>query len=123
MTDTAETTRSRRETDRPLADAAARLLDRLRTERLPVDERQAAALRKATRNAFLLVEETRRLTAAKAQIPAIPDSAAREKFKLDRPFFLVLDGKRDDRDDPADADREAFHERADRAHLRDRKCA
>lgn len=119
MTDTVDTTLSRRETDPPLADAAARLLDRLRTERLPVDERQAAALRKATRNAFLLVEETRRLTAAKAQNPAIPDSAARKKFKLDRPFFLVLDGKRDDRDDPVDADRE----RADRAQLRNRKCA
>ncbi len=123
MTDTLDATRSRCETDPPLADAAARLLDRLRAEPLPVDAEEAAALHKATRNAFLLLEETRTLTSAKVPIPAIVHSAAREKFKKTRPFFLALDEQADDRDNPADTDDEAFRRRADRAFLRDRICA
>lgn len=47
----------------PLANDAARLLDRLRAEPLPEDERPATALRKATQAAFALLEEVRKLTA------------------------------------------------------------
>ena len=53
----------------PLADAAAQLLDRLRAEPLPMDERPAAALRKATQAAFAILAHARRLTEPPARNP------------------------------------------------------
>lgn len=104
-------------TDRAPAHAAARLLDRLRKEPLPEDAKEAAALRKATRNAFLLVEELCTLAAEKAPNPAISRPAPRKKTEVDRPFFLVSEEPEEDRDDRAAFDFEAFRRRADRAYL------
>ena len=79
------------DTGRPaLADDAARLLERLRAEPLPADERPAAALRKATQAAFALLEEVRKLSAdgmpasdaiprTRAALPA-PDNAGGRDF-------------------------------------------
>lgn len=104
-------------TNRALAAAAARLLDRLRKERLPEDAQEAAALRKATRNAFLLVEELRTLAAAEAPVPAIPRPAP-QQIEKDRPFFPFFDEpskNREDRpDDHRDDRRWAFRRRAGR---------
>ena len=77
-------------TNRALVTAAARLLDRLRREPLPDNAREASALRKATRNVFLLVEELRTLAAAEAPVSAIPDPA-RKKIVKYRPFFPFFD--------------------------------
>lgn len=108
-------------TNRALAAAAARLLDRLRKERLPEDAQEAAALRKATRNAFLLVEQLRTLAAAEAPVPAISRPAPR-KNKIDRPFFFdpdvpVLTGN------AGCVDLEKFRRRVDRAMSPARKRA
>ena len=54
----------------PLVDAAAVLLDCLRAEPVPEDERPAVALRKATQAAFALLEEVRKLTAEGAPASA-----------------------------------------------------
>ena len=53
----------------PLADEAARLLDRLRAHPLPADPRTAAALRRATQAAFAILAHTRRLTGLPARNP------------------------------------------------------
>ena len=87
MTDTGRAGRSRRETNPALADDAARLLDRLRNEPLPDSERTAAALRQATRHAFILVEETRKLAGADTPAPAATLPPLRKNTK-DRPFFF-----------------------------------
>ena len=62
-------TGNRRDTDLPLADEAARLLDRLRAEPLPAEPRTAAALRRATQAAFAILSHTRRLTEPSARNP------------------------------------------------------
>ena len=117
MTDKRRAGRERRDTrpatDRALVAAAARLLDRLRKEPLPEDAREASALRKATRNAFLLVEELRTLAAEEALIPAIPNPARKKNVK-NRPFFPFFDEPSKDRDDRARNDRRAVRKRADR---------
>ncbi len=59
-------TRKRSDEDLPLADEAAQLLDRLRSEPLPAEPRTAAALRRATQAAFAILAHTRRLTGPKA---------------------------------------------------------
>lgn len=110
-------------TIRGLADDAARLLDRLREEPLPEDAAEAAALRIATRNAFLLVEELRTLAIKKVPISAIPGHALPEKIRKNRPFFLESGEPEEDRDDRAAIDFEAYRRRADRAYLRDRMRA
>ncbi|MDE0717334.1 MAG: hypothetical protein OXH64_05275 [Rhodospirillaceae bacterium] len=104
-------------TIRGLAAAAARLLDRLRKEPLPEDGQEAAALRIATRNTFLLVEETRLLAAEKAPISAIPHHALPEKIGKNRPFFLESGEPEEHRDDRAATDFEAYRRRADQAYL------
>ena len=58
-----------RDEDFPLADEAARLLDRLRAEPLPAEPRTAAALRRATQAAFAILSHTRRLTEPSARNP------------------------------------------------------
>ncbi|MCY3830136.1 MAG: hypothetical protein OXF89_13470 [Rhodospirillaceae bacterium] len=123
MTDTADTTRSRPETDPPLADAAARLLDRLQAEPLPEDELEAVALRIATRNAFLLVEETRLLAAEKAPVSAISRPAPPDKNQKNRPFFLVSGEPGEDREDGAAVDLQAHRERVRRLAVAARRRA
>ena len=118
MTDTSRAGRSRRETDpetgRALADDAARLLDRLRNEPLPANERAAAALRQATRHAFILVEETRKLTGAEAPARVVPFPGPR-KNTMDRPFFFEPGRPAAAGDDRTGLDLQTFRERADRA--------
>lgn len=111
MTDTSMT-----ETGPALAEAAAELLDRLRSEPLPAGERTAASLRQATRHAFILVEETRKLAAAKAPAPVRPKAKV-QKNTVNRPFFLVSEEPEEDREDGAPIDFEAYRRRADRAYL------
>lgn len=96
------TDRTPTESGRALAAAAARLLDRLNGEPLPEGVRAAAALRRATRNAFLLVEETRALAAAEAP----PNENSRR-----RPFFAVSGEPEKDREDGAPIDLQAHRER------------
>ena len=118
MTEKRRAGRKRRDTrpvtNRALVAAATRLLDRLRKEPLPEDAAEAAALRKATRNAFLLVEEMRTLAAAKSPIPAIPRPAPRKKIEVDRPFYPFFDEPSNDRDDRAGNDRRVFRKRDNR---------
>ena len=108
---------SGRDSGRALADDAARLLDRLRKEPLPEDAHKAAALRDATRHIFPLVEETRTLAAAEAQISAISRSGSQKRNALGRPFFPISGERERDRDGSAAIDFEAFRRRADRAYL------
>ena len=122
MTDTSRAGRSRRETDpetgRALADDAARLLDRLRNEPLPAGERTAAALRQATRHAFILVEETRKLAGAEAPARVVPFPGPRKKT-IDRPVFFEPDRPaaawKDSWQNRTDIDLETFCQRAGRA--------
>ena len=125
MTDFRRAGRSRRETGpetgpetgRALADAAAELLDRLRSEPLPVGERTAGALRQATRHAFVLVEETRKLAAADTSARIVPFPGAQKNI-VDRPVFF-------NRDEPAaawaDLDLETYRQRVGRMAARTRK--
>ena len=122
MTDTSCAGRSRRETDPALADDAARLLDRLRSEPLPANERAAAALRQATRHAFILVEETRKLTGAEAPAPVATLPPLR-KNTMDRPFFFASDGPATAGEDRECIDLQEFRERVDRAVAIARKRA
>ena len=64
-----QTTGGSRDEDFPLADEAARLLDRLRAEPLPAEPRTAAALRRATQAAFAILAHARRLTEPSARNP------------------------------------------------------
>ena len=59
----------RPDADLPLADEAARLLDRLRAEPLPAELHTAAALRRATQAAFAILAHARRLTEPQAHNP------------------------------------------------------
>ncbi len=56
-----------REPDAPLAEEAARLLERLRAHPLPEDPRTAAALRRATQAAFAILEQARLLAGRPAR--------------------------------------------------------
>ena len=118
MTDKRRAGRKRRDsrpvTNRALVAAAARLLDRLRKEPLPEDAAEAAALRNATRNSFLVVEELRTLAATKAQIPAILRPAPRKNIVVNRPFYPFFDEPSNDRDGRAGNDRRTFRKRAAR---------
>lgn len=58
-----------RDSNLPLADQAANLLDRLRVHPLPADPRTAAALRRATQAAFAILAHTRRLTKKRVRNP------------------------------------------------------
>lgn len=53
----------------PLADEAADLLDRLREEPLPEEPRNAAALRRATQAAFVILQQARTLAERRAREP------------------------------------------------------
>ena len=97
-----------------LATSAARLLDRLRKEPLPDDAQEAAALRIATRNAFLLVEELRTLAAEEAPISAISRPVPQKKTAKDRPFFPFFDEPSNDPGVRADNGRRKSHKRAGR---------
>ena len=114
MTDTSRAGRSRRETGPALADDAARLLDRLRSEPLPAGERTAAALRQATRHAFILVEETRKLAGAEAPARVVPFPGV-QKNSVNRPVFFEPDRPAAAGDDRTGLDLQTFRERADRA--------
>ena len=118
MTDTSRAGRSRRETGPALADDAARLLDRLRREPLPANERAAAALRQATRHAFILVEETRKLAGAEAPARVVPFPGV-QKNSVDRPVFFGPDRPaaawKDSWENRMDNDLETFRQRAGRA--------
>ena len=108
MTDTGMT-----ETDPALADAAAGLLDRLRNEPLPAGERTAAALRQATRHAFILVEEARKLAGAEVPVRAAPVPDV-QKNSVDRPVFFDSD-RNDGWESRTDLDRETYCQRAGKA--------
>ena len=118
MTDTSRAGRSRRETGPALADDAARLLDRLRNEPLPDSERTAASLRQATRHAFILVEETRKLAGAEAPARVVPFPGV-QKNSVNRPVFFEPDRPaaawKDSWQNRTDIDLETFCQRAGRA--------
>ena len=118
MTDTSRAGRSRRETEPALADDAARLLDRLRNDPLPAGERTAAALRQATRHAFILVEETRKLAGAEAPARVVPFPGV-QKNSGNRPVFFEPDRPaaawKDSWQNRTDIDLETFCQRAGRA--------
>ncbi len=127
MTGKGQTGRNRRvarpTTIRGVAAAAARLLDRLREEPLPEDAAAGVALRIATRNAFLLVQETRLLAAEKAPVSAISHPATPNRNRKNRPFFLFSGEPEEDRDDRAAVDLEAHRERVRRLAIAARRRA
>lgn len=108
---------------RALADDAARLLDRLRKEPLPEDPHKAAALRDATRNIFVLVEETRTLAAEEARISGISRSGPQKRRALGRPFFLDSGEPEEDREEGAAVDLQAYRERVHRLAIAARRRA
>ncbi|MDE0717335.1 MAG: hypothetical protein OXH64_05280 [Rhodospirillaceae bacterium] len=55
--------------ERPLAEEAADLLDRLRDEPLPEEPRNAAALRRATQAAFVILQQARTLAERRTREP------------------------------------------------------
>ena len=114
---------SGRDSGSALADDAARLLDRLRKEPLPEDAQKATALRDATRNIFILVEETRTLAAEEARISAIPSSGPQKRSALGRPFFLDSGDREKDREDGTAVDLQAYRERVHRLAIAARRCA
>lgn len=107
-----------------LADAAARLLDRLRNEPLPAGRRTATALRQATRHAFILVEETRKLIGANAPSRVVPPPYV-QKNTVDRQVFfdsVLSEADRKDRwESWADLDLETYRQRVGRIAARARK--
>ena len=99
-----------------LAEAAARLLGRLRDEPLPADEGATAALARATRSAFLLLEETRLLAGA-SNVVAFPGP------RKDRTSFFEPETAAADGEDRTVLGLAAFRTGAAPAAVRDRRRA